>query len=486
MTDTVFLMITGPLSTKEHLYLRIAQGIERQIDAGVLKIGDKLPSIRMVCREHGVSMSTATQAYFELERKALIESRPQSGYYVRSCPRKQLDLPGTSKPVSRHGHEGQPEDIITRVYQDISRKDFTLLSLSVPSDELLPIAKLNKGLVQAMRELPGSGTAYEDIQGNDKLRRDIARWSFTWGGNLQESDIVTTAGSMNAISFCLMALTERGDTVAVESPVYFGILQLAQSLGLKVLELPTHPCTGVEVDALKKALERNQVKVCLLISNFNNPLGSRMPDEHKQEVVRLMELHNVPLIEDDIYGDVYFGDSRPLCCKSFDESGIVLWCGSVSKTLAPGYRVGWVAPGRFKEEVIRRKIFHSISSTTLTQEVIANFLENGRYENHLRKLRQALHTSCLQYIRAIAEYFPEGTKVSHPDGGFVLWVELDKKADTIALYEKAVRQKISFAPGRIFTLQPQFNNCMRLSYGLRWSDRLDDTLKQLGKLARNS
>jgi DNA-binding transcriptional MocR family regulator len=477
-------MKTITAALKDHLYLRIAKSIEQQINASVLKIGDKLPSIRMVCREHGVSMSTATQAYFELERKALIESRPQSGYYVRGCPKKMLSLPATSKPVNRVCDDEQPGNIITRIYEDIGRKDLTLLSLSVPSDDLLPIAKLNKGLVQAMRELPGSGTGYEHIQGNDKLRRGIARWSFTWGGNLQESDIVTTAGSMNAISFCLMALTERGDTVAVESPVYFGILQLARSLGLNVLELPTNSCSGIELDALKKALQGNKIKVCLLISNFNNPLGSCMPDEHKKEVVRLMDHYNVPLIEDDIYGDVYFGDSRPRSCKTFDESGIVLWCGSVSKTLAPGYRVGWVAPGRFKEEVIRRKIFHSISSTTITQEVIANFLENGRYENHLRKLRHTLHTSCLQYIRAIAEYFPEGTKVSHPDGGFVLWVELDKKADTIALYEKAIRQRISIAPGRMFTLQKQFGHCMRLSYGLKWNDQLDGTLKLLGKLAR--
>lgn len=468
---------------KDLLYLRLAKSIEQQINDEVLKIGDKLPSIRMVCREHGVSMSTATQAYLELESKSLIESRPQSGYYVSYCPKRQPAFPETSKPDNQLG-EHNPRDIVDKVFRNIGNKSITLFSLSVPADELLPIAKLNKGVVQAIRTLSDSGTGYEEIQGNEKLRRDIAKWSFNWGGNLTDKDILTTAGCMNAISFCMMTLTKRGDTIAVESPVYFGIVRLAESLGLNVLELPSNAKTGIEIDALKKALATNKVKLCLLVSNFNNPLGSCMPDEHKLEVVRLLQHYNVPLIEDDLYGDVYFGDSRPKCCKTYDESGLVLWCGSVSKTLAPGYRVGWVAPGQFKNDVIRMKQVHSISSTTLTQEVIANFLENGRYENHLRKLRQTLHTNCLQYIRAIADYFPEGTKVSRPQGGFVLWVELDKKVDTMELYERAIKKNISIAPGRMFTLQKQFDNCMRISYGLQWNEQLDDTLKTLGKLVK--
>ena len=463
--------------------MRIAKSIEQQIYDEVLKIGDKLPSIRMVCREQGVSMSTATQAYLELESKSLIESRPQSGYYVSYCPKRQPAFPETSKPDNQlAGHN--PRDIVDKVFRNIGNRDITLFSLSVPSDELLPIAKLNKGVLQALRTLPDSGTGYEEIQGNEKLRRGIAKWSFNWGGSLTEKDILTTAGCMNAISCCMMTLTKWGDTIAVESPVYFGTVRLAESLGLNVLELPSNAKTGIEIEALKKALSVHKIKLCLLVSNFNNPLGSCMPDEHKQEVVRLLAHHNVPLIEDDLYGDVYFGDSRPKCCKTYDDSGLVLWCGSVSKTLAPGYRVGWVAPGQFKNDVIRMKQVHSISSTTLTQEVIADFLANGRYESHLRKMRQTLHTNCLQYIRAIADYFPEGTKVSRPQGGFVLWVELAKHIDTMELYERAIKKNISIAPGRMFTLQKQFDNCMRISYGMQWNEHLDEALKTLGKLVK--
>lgn len=473
--------VASPKNQPEHLYLRIARVIEQQIHDGVLRIGDKLPSIRTICREQGVSMSTATQAYFELESKSLVESRPQSGYYVSRSSKTQLDIPQTSKPLEKENPERQ-EDIIRMVYSHLTERHITRLSLGVPSDELLPVAKLNKGLVQAMRTLPASGTAYEEIQGNPKLRRHIAHWSLNWGGQLSDKDIVTTAGCMNALAYCLMTLAQRGDTIAVESPVYFGILQLAKSLGLRVIELPTNAKTGIELEALKKVLP--SIKVCLLVSNFNNPLGSCMPDEHKKEVVRLLQHYHVPLIEDDIYGDVYFTESRPKSCKSFDESGLVLWCGSISKTLAPGYRVGWVAPGQFTDKIIHTKMLHSVSSTTLTQEVIANFLENGRYENHLRKMRRTLHTNSMQFIRAISEYFPEGTRVSQPMGGFVLWVELDKRINTLELYKMAVKQQISFAPGRMFSLQNQFDNCMRLSYGLPWDSTLEQALKRLGNLAK--
>ncbi|TCJ17780.1 PLP-dependent aminotransferase family protein [Flaviaesturariibacter flavus] len=469
-------------SRPEHIYLQLARSIEEQIHNGVLKVGDRLPSVRTLCREQGISMSTVLQAYLELEKKALIESRPQSGYYVSYWHRRMAPVPPVTQPAA-WTEANEPDEIIRKVYNYMSSKNGTMLSLGVPANDLLPIPRLNKALVQAMRELPGSGTGYDDVQGNRKLRRQVARWAITWQGRLSEDDIVTTAGCMNALSFSLMAVASAGDTIAVESPVYFGILQLARSLGLKVIELPTHPQTGIDIEALTKLVKAGKVQVCLLVSNFNNPLGSCMPDAHKREVVRLLDHYGVPLIEDDLYGDVYFGPSRPKSCKTFDESGNVLWCGSVSKTLAPGYRVGWVAPGRFREKIIKLKMWHSISSTTITQEVIANFLENGRYETHLRRLRQTLQANSFQFIRAISEYFPEGTHVSRPQGGFVLWIELDKRIHVSSLYESALKQKISIAPGRMFTLQDQYHNCMRLSYGHTWNDKMEATLRTLGRLA---
>ncbi|HWV75332.1 MAG TPA: PLP-dependent aminotransferase family protein [Pseudosphingobacterium sp.] len=470
-------------SKNDFVYLRIACIIEQQILDNILRVGDKLPSLRTICREYGVSQNTALNAYYHLESKMLIETRPQSGYYVRYSRTRMPSIPKPSNPSTIASY-GDIELLVSKVYDNLGEDGHLPLSLGTPANELLPIAKLNKGIVQATRELKGSGVAYDKVEGNERLRRQIARWAFAMECNLNHNDIITTSGCLNALSYCLMGITEKGDTIAMESPVSFGMLQLAKALGLKVLEMPTDPQTGVDLNALEIAMKKQEVKACLLISNFSNPLGSCMPDEHKRIAVLLAEKYNVPLIENDLNGDVYFGQQRPKSCKTYDESGIVLWCGSVSKTLAPGYRVGWVSPGKFKEKVMRMKLYHAISSTSITQEVIAGFLETGRYENHLRKLRHILHGNLLKYSRTISDYFPEGTMASRPQGGFVLWVELPATVNTIDLYEHAIARKISFGPGRIFTLQDQYDNCMRLNFGLSWNDQLHTSLKILGDLAK--
>lgn len=467
---------------EDFLYAEISNNIANLIKNGVLKAGDRLPSVRMLCQEHGISMNTAKRVFMELEAQSLIASKPQSGYFVSRLSYQRLPLPEVSRPSTGASNK-EPEELTRKVFASMGKADLTLFSVGVPSGELLPLAKLNREIMLATRELSDSGTAYEELQGNEKLRRLIAARSVYWGGHLREDDLVTTAGCMNALSFCMMALGKAGDTIAMESPCYPGSLRLAKSLGLKVIELPTHPVTGLEIDALKKMIPK--INLCLLVPNFNNPLGSCMPDEHKKEVVALLSRYNIPLIEDDIYGDLYFGAQRPTCCKSFDKEGTVLWCGSVSKTLAPGYRVGWVAPGRYKEKIIKLKLVHSISSSPLTQEAIANFLKSGRYENHLRKLRQALQQNYQHYVNAIAEYFLEDTKISRPQGGLALWVECSKAVDTAALFDRAIRQKISIAPGRMFTLQDQFKNCMRFSIGLPFSEEVRHKLKQLGRLIRS-
>ncbi len=467
--------------SKEFLYTEIAERIAAQIRNGILKTGDKLPSVRMLCREHQVSMNTAKRVFLELESQSLVESKPQSGYFVSRLMSVKLPLPEVSRP-SLIANNDEPDELISRVYENMGKKGITFFSIGIPSGDLLPQAKLKKEIINATRELKDGGTEYEELQGNLKLRRMIAIRSLQWGGNFNETDLVTTNGGMNALSFCLMALGKPGDTIAIESPCYPGILQLANGLGLKVLELPTHPTTGIEIEALKKVIP--QINLCLLIPNFNSPLGSCMPDENKKEIVKLLSENGIPLIEDDVYGDLYFGTSRPKCCKSFDKDGNVLYCSSISKTLAPGYRVGWIAPGRYKDKILKLKLLHSTSSISIVNEAVANFLKSGRYEKHLQQMRKALQNNYQNYVQTIAESFPEGTKTSRPQGGLSLWVEFDKKIRTTGLYDLAIKQNISIAPGRMFTLQDQFQNCMRLCIGLPWSEEIRLQLRQVGSLAK--
>lgn len=467
----------------DHLYLQVAHQIEDMIEQDVLRIGDKLPSVRILSEEKGISMSTAFQAYYHLENKGLIEPRPKSGYYVRFTPKSFPDLPSCCEPPKKVKHASVGE-IITEVFRDFSTQSQLNFAVAVPPMELLPAARLNKSLVQVMRDTEGNGLNYESVQGNVNLRTQIARMSLLWGGTITGDDVVTTTGCMDALTLCLSAVTKPGDTIAVESPSYHGILQLAESFSLKVLELPTNPVYGIELDYLKKALKQHKIKALVLIPNFNNPLGGCMPDQNKEELVKLLEKENIPLIEDDIYGEMHFGKSRPKTCKAYDESGMVLYCSSFSKSLAPGYRVGWTIPGKFKNQILQLKLNHTISSATLPQAAIAHFLEHGRYEHHLRNLRKTLHTQCLRYVQAIKQYFPEGTRVSRPQGGFVLWLELDKNVNTLDLFQQALKYNINISPGRIYTLQDRYYNCMRLTFAQPWSEKVEKGIRKLGELVK--
>ncbi len=468
------------LAGVDHKYIEVADRIESLIEKRALKVGDKLLSVRALSKEQGISVSTAFQAYYFLESKGLIEARPQSGYYVKFSPQHTFEMPTCCEPAD----EALPvsiDEMISSVYHDLRSPKLTSFSLSAPHPSLLPSAKLNKSVMHSLRNSPDHCLNYEHIQGNELLRKQIARLSFNWGGSLSEDDVVVTAGCMEALSFCLRAVTKPGDAVATESPTFYGIFRVMQSLGLKVVEVPTDPVTGVDINYLNQAIPRFNIKACLFVCNFNNPIGSCVPDDKKKELVDMLARKEIPLIEDDIYGEMYFGKSRPKTCKTYDKKGLVLHCGSFSKSLAPGYRIGWTSPGRFKNEVIRLKRMNNISTNTLAQAAIAHFLQNGRYELHLRHLRKALHTQCLRYLQAITEFFPQETRITRPEGGFVLWVEM-QHGDGYKLHKRALKHQIGIAPGQIFSSQGQFHNYFRLSYGLPWSDTVESGLKTLGQL----
>ncbi|HMC99819.1 MAG TPA: PLP-dependent aminotransferase family protein [Ferruginibacter sp.] len=470
-------------NSDDHLYLQVSDGIEKMIEEEVLRIGDKLPSVRVLSDEYGISMGTAFQAYYHLEGRGLIESRPKSGYYVRFNHHRFPELPdaGQTLPIS---HEVSVKEMITSIYMDIAAPNVINLALAVPDISLLPAAKLNKSVVYALRNTKDHCISYEHTQGNPDLRKQIAKLAFNWGGKIKPDDVIVTNGCLDAISICLKAVTNYGDTVAVESPTDFGIYQAIESLGLKVVEIPADPVDGIDPDQLQKAIKKFPIKACVFVPNFNNPLGSCMPEENKKKLVEIITKHNIPLIEDDIYGELYFGKTRPKPCKYYDTKGMVMHCSSLSKSLSPGYRVGWVIPGKFMAEVKQLKRIQNISCPTLTQAAMAHYLMHGRFEYHLKSLRKALHTQSLRYVQAIIKYFPADTKVSRPHGGFILWLELNKKVDSFKLRTEAMKQNISIVPGKIFSAGINYANFIRISFGKPYNDDVDYGLMVIGKLVK--
>ena len=323
--------------------------------------------------------------------------------------------------------------------------------------------------------------------GDERLRQQIALRYGVHGTAVDVEEIIITNGAMEALNLCLEAVTQPGDVVVVESPTFYAALQALERLNLQALEIATHPRDGIDLAALAEALQRQPpqqpVKACWLMPSFQNPLGSLMPEDKKRELVALLARHQIPLIEDDVYGELHFGPQRPPPAKAFDGEGLVMHCSSFSKSLAPGYRVGWVAAGRFATAVQRLKLMTTLSAATPSQQALSEYLAQGGYDRHLRALRRSLEQQQAIALAAVAQHFPRGTRVSRPEGGYFLWAELPQEVDALALHRQALAQGISLAPGQIFSADRRFAHCVRINYGHPAHDRLQPALECVGRLA---
>lgn len=467
---------------KPFIYEKISGQIRTLIDQGVIKPGDKLESIRALSVTKNVSLSTAFKAYEELVIKDVIESRPKSGYYVKHQNPQLSEVSMASDTILKIRPQGT-EKVIAFAHKHISRQGIVQLSVSAPDISLLPGAKLNKSMNEVLRLSSDSCLNYEAVEGNEELRRQIVRYALGTEAYNHPDDVIITQGCIESLVLCLMTITKPGDTIIIERPAYFSIYNIIKNLGLKILEVNVHPTQGLSLDFLEKCITEVKVSACIFISNFSNPTGYCMPDDIKEKLVGILAKANIPLIEDDIYGEIYFGSSRPRTCKSFDKKGLVLLCSSFSKTLAPGYRVGWCLPGKFKERFLEIKIMHTVSSASPTQAAIAQFFNSGRYDLHIKKLRKTVHLESIRYRHVIAKYFPDGTKVTSPGGGYVLWIELDRKIDATNLFYEALNRGISIWPGSIFSVSKGFRNFIRISYGTPMNQTIEAGLKLLGSLS---
>lgn len=432
-------------------YEVLAERLAERIRAGGLPPGERLPSVRALSRKERVSISTALHAYELLERRGLVRSRPQSGYYVDYDTAAYFPPPEVSRPPLRPAYVDVGETIIDLLA--IARSgEYAPFAAAVPADELLPVRRLNKIMADLCRRADNPGLRYELPPGNAELRRQLGRLSFDRGEKLGADDFIITTGCMEALNLALRAVARPGAVIAIESPAYYGILLTIASLGMKALEIPTHPSEGVRLEELEKILKRRRIDACLFSPNFNNPLGSLLSEDSKEYLARILQKYDTPLIEDDIYGDLHFDEERPRTVKSFDRKGQVLLCASFSKTLVPGYRVGYIAPGhRWQRDVEKLKFMNTVATNSPGQVVLAEYLRGGSYERHLRKLRRSFREQVATALALIRESFPEGTRISPPRGGFVLWIELPEGSDSHLLYNTALAHDIAILPGLAFS-----------------------------------
>lgn len=464
------------------IYLRLAEKIQHMISEGVYAMGDKLPSVRTLHQEHGISISTALQVYTHLEKKGWVASREKSGYFVHYSKKLRPELPPVTNPLPTAGKVQINEKLAIFRKTSQSHKTISLIG-AAPDIALLPAVKLKKALQLAARELDPSYIPYGDIRGHEPFRKHIARHCLNWGRAVSPADIIVTNGAIEATGLALRAVAKAGDTIAIESPTFFGLLLAIESLGMKALEIPTDPVTGVSLHKLEDAFKKKKVQACLFVTNYNNPLGSCMPDNSKEQLAKLLQKYQVPLIEDDVYGDLHFEPERPRTVKSYDEEGLVLYCSSFSKSIAAGLRIGWVIGGRYHEKIAQLKFMTSGGTGMLPQLVLSKFLDQQRLDLHLKSLRQALNMQTMQITKAIQEYFPGDTQLTRPNGGISLWVVLPAGINTWQLHEEAVEQGITFTPGSLFSSQDRYQNCIRLTNANPWNEDQDWAIQTLGQLA---
>lgn len=463
-------------------YEAIARRFARAIQDGTLAPGERLPSVRRLRADERVSASTVLQALAHLEASGLVEARPRSGFYVKVRPLLAVPRPSAPPADSTSSLDGVSA-LVARVYHAASDPGLVHLGAGTPSPALLPYRALARSLAAAVRRAATGGLDLDFPPGHRPLRRLVAQRLVAAGCALSEDDLVVTTGVTEAVQLALLAVANRGDAVAVESPAYYGTLLAMEVLGLRVLEVPCHPTTGMDVDALEERLDRHRVAAVLAVPSFSNPLGSCMPDAAKERLVRLLSARAVPLVEDDVFGDLAFGPARPRPAKAFDSDGTVLYCGSFTKTLAPGFRVGWVAPGRFRARFEILKFATSLAASTPEQLALVHFLADGGYDRHLRTLRARLEQNVARVAAAVAASFPEGTRVSRPQGGYFLWVELPAGVDALRLHARAHDAGVAVAPGQIFSPSQAHASCIRLSCGEPWSERIEAAVRLVGRLA---
>lgn len=428
--------------------------------------------------QQGVSISSVLQAYMLLENHGVIEARPQSGYYVCQPASTHLPEPEVSAPGLDPSHVNL-HDLVMMIMRDTLNPGLAQLGAAMPNLELLPTERMNRIMSRLARKASKDMHQYLLPPGEEGLRTQIAKRAVISGCRLSPSDIVITSGGTEAIDLCLHAVCKPGDIVAIESPMYFGTLQIIEVHGLRALEIPTNPRDGISLEALQFAIEHNPIKAVLTISNFSNPLGSCIPDDRKKELVELLTRYDIPLIDNDVSGELYFTEKRPLVTKAFDTRGLVMLCSSFSKDISPSLRVGWVAPGRYKNVVEWLKFTLSASSSSLAQMAVAEFMESGGYDHQIRRIRREYANNVAMLSQAVTRTFPEGTRVTRPSGGYVLWVQLPENVDSLELYSLALAGGITITPGYLFSPTNQFYNFIRLN-AAAWNLPIERALERLG------
>lgn len=468
-------------NSQSFLYQQVVDLIQTMQSSGSLRSGDKLPSLRKLSRQLGISIPTVKQAYIELEKLGKVEAKPKSGYFLKAVE-SLFNSPKRASFV-RRPVEVRCQSLVEECYQAVHSPNSLQLGTSHPVMASPPDKTLARIMRRVLAQQGPKAMLYGPMDGYLPLKQQLAQRYLQQGVDARADDIIITNGAQEALAIALQCVAKSGDIIAVESPTYFGILELIENLGMMALEIPTCSEAGICLDDLQQSLDSHNVKACIFSSLINNPTGSLMSTDKRQKLVKIVEARNIPLIEDAVYGELHFNQEIELPMQAYSSKGLVITCSSFSKTAAPSYRVGWLLSNRFEEKAKGLKRAMSCSTSLLNQMVIYEFVRSGDYDRHLKRLIQVLRVNKERMLTILARYFPENTCLSNPQGGGVIWLELPVGGDAIKLFRKSVEVGTSITPGVLFSATGKYKRCTRISYGLPWDNRVEKAVEQLGSFA---
>lgn len=463
---------------REYRYQLLENQLRAVIREQRILPGERLPSVRNLCRLHQASRATVLHALQRLEAQGLIEARPKSGFYVRLPPRP---LPSPPR-INRQIEAPQPVTV-SELLLDIMRRGaaFDLLPGQGEGDVPAGITALNRSVGRALRRQHGDDHQYYDEPaGLPVLREQLAGRLARRGAAVHAGQLCITSGCQHSLFLGLMACCRPGDVVAVESPGFYGVLQLLEQLQLQAVEIPSSSADGMDMDALEMALQRWPVRACVVSPAFSTPTGALLPEVSRQRLLALAEQYDLAVIEDDIYADTAFSQI-PDPLLALDYSGRVILCGSFSKSLSRDLRLGWIAGGRWHQKILQLKLVTQLASGRALQQGVADFLADGSYSAHLRRQRYLLCQQRDQLLAALREW-PVTVSCSVPEGGLALWVVLPPTQDTRQLYCAALAEGIVITPGPLFSVAGGFRHCLRLSFAHQWNAARLRALQQFGYL----
>ena len=469
------------LAESTPLYLQIAEQLSQAIRQGTLARGEKLPSVRETARQYEVAQTTVVQAYHWLEDARLIVARPRSGFYVASRS-VELPEPSIARPIKK-ARAVSLDWLGQRVMWRKRSEGMVSFSSGTPGPDLLNVDRVRRAVARSVQQHRQLLCTYPGSDGHEDARRALARYAVGLGCSLDPERIIITGGCMDSVALCLRAVTQPGDVVALESPTHFSFLEVLQALQLKALEIPTHPRHGISLDALQLALDTQPVKALVLVPTLSNPLGCCMPQADRKRLVQMAAQHDLPVIEDAIYADLAEGDAMRRTLKSYDSTGHVMLCHSFSKTLAPGLRLGWLEGGRWTEQLRHIKEMQAGGQSAVLELALADLVTQAGHAAAMRQLRAAIAVRVEQARQVIAESFPQGTRVSDPPGGLLLWLELPAGLDAAALHEACLTEQILIAPGAVFGTAGRFRSGVRIGLGGDWTPQHLGALKRVGEIA---